>query len=611
MNLFKNIYKIILLINLLISCTFAQVINKVEPPNWWVGMKLNKIQLMVYGENLNNISASFNDKSIKVIKVHDIKNSNYAFIDIEIPSTIQQGEYTLTIKKNKKEVDFPFYILNREPIEDRHNGFSNKDAIYLIMPDRFVNADIYNDTIEGIINDYKPYDGMSRFGGDLQGIINKFDYIKELGYTSIWLNPITENNCKMSYHGYASTDLYKIDPRLGTNLLYKTLVEEAHKKDLKIIFDHIANHISINHPWIKNLPTEDWLNGTPKNYFITSHNKKAFSDLHSSKESIHRNEDGWFTPEMPDLNQRNPYVANYLIQNMIWWIEYSGLDGIREDTYPYADQKFMARWNKTILDEYPKTNIVGEAWESDPVNTAFYQKDSYLNKEFNSNLPSVMDFALMDKFQKYLSGEASIFSIYESIAKDFVYPSPNNLFTFIDNHDYQRGIFSAKGNIAKFKTAVAILLTSRGIPQVLYASELGIQGGKSHSELRFHFPGGMPDDKRDAFTKEGRTEEENDLYNFYKKLLTLRKEYPALSQGKMTHFPPVDNVYYYFKEMNSEKFFVVINGEDKEKQFDLKLVEDKIKGVKSFNNVLNDETLTPQNAKIQLKEFDIKIYKVI
>jgi glycosidase len=376
-----------------------------------------------------------------------------------------------------------------------------------------------------------------------------------------------ENNMYMSYHGYAATDLYKIDPRFGSNSLYKKLVEEAHKKGIKIILDHVSNHIGINHHWIKNTPTSDWFNGTVENHFTASHNKIAFVDIYGDSNMVNFHQQGWFTNYMPDMNQRNPFLKKYLIQNTIWWIEFSGIDGIREDTYPYNDQKYLSEWAEAILNEYPDFNIVGEIWQGTPAILSAYQtKSPVRNLEFDSNLPSVTDFALSDAIRNYLSGKGSLYKIYETISQDIVYSFPHNLVVFFDNHDLDRAMFLADRNVDKFKVTLNLLLFTRGIPVIFYGTEIGIKGGKKHGELRQPFPGGFSGDQRNAFTTDGRTPEEQEIFLYLKKLITLRKEFPVLSRGKLTHFYPMNDVYVVQKKLNEDQAIIIFTGNELKNQ---------------------------------------------
>src|SRR3990172_7117239 len=390
-------------------------------------MKNNELQLMIYGENLKDIQVASKDKQFKIKKFTQTQNSSYLFVDISLKNT-PAGNYELTFTKNKEKINLDYVIRKREFAPSRHQGFSNEDVVYLIMADRFCDGNPDNNNIDDSLDQFDADDLDGRKGGDIEGIISKLDYLKELGITSIWITPMLENNMWMSYHGYAATDLYRIDPRFGSNELYKELVNEAHKRGLKIILDHVSNHIGINHSWIKNLPESDWLNGTTENHLPAMHDKMAYLDVHGDSTIVEFTQKGWFENYMPDLNQQNPFLKNYLIQNTLWWIEFSGLDGIREDTYPYNDQKYLSEWAGAILNEYPNFNIVGEIWTGIPSIISGYQKNYPVRKKnFNSNLPAVTDFALSDAIRGYLSGEKNIYSVYETITQDIVYSDPDNL----------------------------------------------------------------------------------------------------------------------------------------------------------------------------------------
>lgn len=535
-------------------------------------MKWDTLQLMIYGDNLKDAKAEFKDRSLwdtsvtpKVLNVYSLENPSYLFVDIEIPQNLKQGNYELIFSKGDEYVFFNYWINNRETIPERHKGFNNEDVVYLIFADRFCDGNPANNTIGDSLDEFTTADLDGRKGGDIDGIISKLDYLKELGVTALWITPMLENNMWMSYHGYAATDLYKIDPRFGSNELYRMLVEEAHKRGLKIILDHVSNHIGINHYWVKNLPSKDWLNGSPENFIKVSHDKMAFLDVHGDSTIIKMNQQGWFTDYMPDLNQRNPFLIKYLIQNTLWWIEYAGINGIREDTYPYNDQKYLSEWAEAILTEYPNFNIVGEIWQGVPSVVSGYQTNSPVRKiNFDSNLPAVTDFALSDAIRDFLSDDESIYKVYETIAQDIVYSDPNNLLVFMDNHDVNRAMFVADGNIEKFKIALNLVLFTRGIPKIFYGTEIGIKGGAKHGELRQPFPGGFVDDERSAFTIKGRNETENDIYNYLQELLKLRNQYPVLSKGKLRHIYPYENVYMLIKYYEDEIAMILINsGEEK------------------------------------------------
>jgi neopullulanase len=560
---------------------------KIEPPNWWGSMKYEEVQFMLYGKNLNNLDVLRDLSELKVKKIYNADKSDYCFIDVEIPKIDRNTTYKIFLTNHADTAMIKIPVFVRESCKNCYNGFNADDVIYLITPDRFCNGDESNDINPNYVSDYPFGSEMGRHGGDIKGIINHLDYIKETGFTAIWINPVLENNSVMSYHGYAATDLYKIDERFGTNELYKNLASTAHQKGLKVIFDHINNHIGINHPWVNDPPFNDWFNGSKENHFITPHEKISVYSSYSSELTSDSTIEGWFVEEMPDLNQRNLFVAKYLIQNMLWWIEYTGLDGIREDTYPYSDQKFLSEWIAAILKEYPNFNITGEAWIEDPALLAPYQRNSKLNKRLNTNLPSLIDFGLYKAIRNFAEPNASIVRLYETLAKDFLYSDPNNLLTFADNHDIERLMYAANGDISKFKLAITFLLTTRGIPQIYYGTEIGMIGGKSHGKLREEFPGGFPRHKRSAFLKEQRTKEENQIYDAIKNLLSLRKNHSSLRSGKLIHFPPKGEMYVYLRAKEVEKILVVLNNNPRKMKLDLNAYN-KIVG--DYTKLINLET---------------------
>ncbi|PKL88451.1 MAG: alpha-amlyase [Ignavibacteriae bacterium HGW-Ignavibacteriae-2] len=611
MKKIKNILSFFSITFLITINTFAQQvrIDKIEPPNWWVGMKSNSVQLMIYGENLDGITASFNRDDLIVKKIHDTGNPFYTFIDVEISEDLRPGRYRLDVKNENSSFEINYSIWKRARSAERYQGFSNEDVIYLIMPDRFANGDPYNDFIEGYIDTMQNIPGQGRSGGDLQGIIDKLSYLKDLGITTLWLTPVTENNTFRSYHGYSSTNLYYVDPRLGSNDYYKKFVEEAHKHGLKVILDHVANHISSDHPWMKNLPTKDWINGSIKDHKPANHNKMIFNDVHADSSTIKEVCEGWFVDSMPDLNQRNSFVANYIIQNTKYWVEFTGLDGIREDTYPYADQEFMAKWAKEIMDEYPTLNIVGEVWSGEPAILAGYQGGSPLRKNYDSNLPALTDFGLRDAFIRFLQNKGGLYEIFKTLSKDYLYADPNNLVVFADNHDVARTMFYADTNVAKAKLVYHMLLTLRGIPQIFYGTEIGMIENEDHGTLRKPFPGGFPGDTRNAFMQRGRTDYENDIYNYIHQLLQIRKNSNAVTKGKLTHFPPKDDVYIYFKTYEDEIAVNIINASEKVKDIDLGGYNSFISGAKKLKNLKTGEVL--ESFKLKIEKNSAAIYGVV
>jgi len=604
-------FSVIIFFNNSFSFPQSLSVSKIEPPNWWIGMKWNSVQLMIYGKNLSNAEVKFDDKRLEVIEIKSVENTNYLFVDVFIPDDIPEGNYTLIIKKGDKEINYEYPILSREfPIES-HMGFNNEDVIYLIFADRFCDGNPSNNTIGDSLDEFTAADLDGRKGGDIEGIISKMDYLQALGISAIWVTPMLENNMWMSYHGYAATDLYNIDPRFGSNELYKNLVSEAHKRGMKVIMDHVSNHIGINHSWIENLPMDNWLNGTPENHIPANHDKMAFLDIYGDSTFVKFTTDGWFQDYMPDLNQRNTFIKRYLIQNTLWWIEYSGLDGIREDTYPYSDQKYLSEWADAIMKEYPNFNIVGEIWKGVPSIISGYQNNSPVREhKFESNLPAVTDFAFADAVRWYLSGEKSIYHFYETLAQDIVYNDPNNLVVFLDNHDIERALLIANGNIERIKVGLNLLLFTRGIPVIFYGTEIGIIGGQADGELRQPFPGGFDGDDRYAFIQSERTETENEVFNYLKELLKLRTEYPVLSKGNMRHIYSGGDLYIIIKSFEDEQAILVMNTGEKDitiQPFQFKMFLKEVKtlvNLKSDNEIqLNDGeslTITGLNAEIFL-----------
>jgi glycosidase len=596
-----------------LSVLMAQEIfvEKIEPPNWWAGMKTKQLQLMLYGKNLDQFEARFDSEKIQIKHIQRMQNDVYAFIDLEISPDINPGIYQLIVGDGNRAQFIAFPVLERQPALSRFHGFDSSDIIYLITPDRFANGDPENDVIEGMRDGYRPDDILGRHGGDIQGIINHLDYMKELGITAIWINPLLENDMDISYHGYAATDLYRIDPRFGDNQLYKKLVHIAHEKGIKIIMDHVSNHIGRSHRWMNNLPMPDWINGSSDNHLVNLHHKESLYDPHDDPTLRKNVQNGWFVNEMPDLNQKNAFLAQYLIQNTIWWIEHTGIDGIREDTYPYADLNYYSRWARSILEEYPDFNIVGEVWIHDPVFLAPFQRNSRLAKEFDSYLPSVTDFGLFEAFGRIFNRNQSIQELYNFISRDFLYSDPLNLLIFLDNHDVMRLADLVKGNRQRYKMALQILLTTRGIPQIYYGTEIALPGGTDHGEIRADFPGGFPGTERNTFKREGRTESENEIWDFVQQMIRIRKENRALSAGKLVHIPPENEFYPYFRILGGEKVFIIVNNKDEKRHFNLTKVahfipnDARMVDLKSENEIPYSE-----NMKIEIPAFDLGLYRI-
>ena len=467
------------------------------------------------------------------------------------------------------------------------------------MPDRFANGDPSNDQIK-MRTEYKVdrNDPNARHGGDLKGISDKLDYLSDLGVTAIWLNPVLENDMEGgSYHGYATTDYYRVDPRFGTNEEYAKLVSDAHAKGMKVVMDMIFNHCGSDHPWMSDIPSKDWVNNDGK-FVQTSHIKEIYFDNYASDYDKTKLTDGWFVPTMPDLNQRNRHVAKYLIQNSIWWVEYTGINGIRQDTYPYADYYMMIDWCNAISKEYPNFNIVGEAWLNNPIGTSFWQKDSKLNPH-NTQLNSVMDFRLMGLahtafFEETGEWNGGLRDIYEHLTYDFVYPDIDNVLRFLDNHDTDRFLAKMPDDLSGFKQGVTLLLTIPGIPQLYYGTEILMNGNKQKSDgyIRLDMPGGWPTDADNQFVKSGRSDLQNEAFDFLQKMLKWRKGNDVLAKGKMKHYVPQNGVYVYERYLNGKSVLVFMNGTSKNIELNLDRYTESIKGKLTGFNVLTGKTIS-------------------
>lgn len=560
-----NRFSISLLLVLLYGMISAQNINRVEPLCWWVGMKNQNLQLMVNGNNIGAADVTIDYPGVELIKVNRVENQNYLFLDLVINKNSKAGQFDIIFNfSNKQSTIYPYKLLARREESSLRKGFDSQDVVYLIMPDRFANGDQSNENVKGYNDKANRKDNYGRHGGDIQGVINNMDYFNDLGITALWLTPVLENNQpEASYHGYAITDYYKVDPRHGSNDLYQSMVDKAHQKGLKVIMDMVFNHCGHKHWWMDDLPTKDWINTWPK-FTSSNYRSSVLSDPYSSEIDKEKMSKGWFVPSMPDLNQKNPFVANYLIQNSIWWVEFANLDGIRMDTYPFSDKFFMSSWANEVMTEYPNFNIVAEAWLNDITWCSYWQKGANNRDGYDSNVPTVMDFPLMyalrNAFNEEQTWDKGIVRLYDHLSKDFLYSNPNNLLVFADNHDDSR-FFRKNDSIGSFKLTMAFLLTTRGIPQIYYGTELLMTGDKSEGDglLRVDFPGGWPDDKRNAFVSEGRTKRENEAWNYLQTILKWRKSSEVIQNGKLKHFLPEDNIYVYFRYNTNKTVMIILN----------------------------------------------------
>ena len=569
-----------------LSMNAAVKIDKIEPANWFVGMKDASLQLMVYGQGIKTAEVTTDYPGVKIDSLVRLDSPNYLLVYMNVKDA-QPGTMNLLFQQGKQKKKVAYELKVREKKGEERIGFSNADVLYMLMPDRFASGRSDNDQIKGM----RPYkndrsEPSLRHGGDLEGIRQHLDYFKELGVTALWFTPVLENNSPdnglfSTYHGYATTDYYRVDPRFGSNEEYRRLCDEAHEKGLKIVMDMIFNHSGFEHPWVKDMPTKDWLN-TPEwlkgtnlddqtqmtvgdHYLQTSYKLTPVVDPYASKVDMRETVDGWFVPTMPDLNQRLTWVMDYLIQNSIWWIETVGIDGIRMDTYPYADADGMARWMKRIHLEYPHFNTVGETWVTEPAYTAAWQKDSKLSNR-NSYLPTVMDFAFYDRINQAKHEETDDWwkgfnRIYNSLVYDYLYPNPSSVMAFLDNHDTDRFLGNGKDSTA-LKQALALLLTINRIPQLYYGTEILMNGTKEKTDgnVRQDFPGGFPGDSKNAFTREGRTKAENAMFDWLSRLLHWRQGNEVITKGSQTQFIPYKGIYVIARQYQGKTVLTILNG---------------------------------------------------
>lgn len=590
-----------LLLSLIICLLFPGFLSAkgitAEPAFWWSGMKNPELQLMVYGENIASFRPSVSYPGVKLKSSVALESPNYLLVYLDVENA-QPGTFDITFTKDKKQIKMPYELKARKKDACKIKGFDSSDVLYLIMPDRFANGDPSNDNLV-MKTAYKTdrNDPSARHGGDLAGIEKHLDYIEDLGVTAIWLNPVLENDMQGgSYHGYATTNYYRVDPRFGTNEDYVRLIDKTHAKGMRVVMDMIFNHCGSDHIWMKDVPSKDWFNNLDK-YVETSHVKEVYFDPYASEYDTKRMVDGWFVPSMPDLNQRNPHVATYLIQNSIWWIEYSGVDGIRQDTYPYADYKMMVDWCNAIYREYPDYNIVGEAWMNQTMGTAFWQKDSKLNERGNTMLKSVMDFRLMGLSHSAFFGDAGgMQALYEHLAYDYAYADIYNVLRFLDNHDTDRFLPAMPEKLDAFKQGIAFMLTIPGIPQFYYGTELLMNGTKQKGDgyIRLDVPGGWPGDAVNQFEASGRTDIQNEAWNYMQKLLKWRKGNEVIAKGKMKHFVPQNGVYVYTRNLNGKQVVVIMNGNAKESVLPLDRYDEILKGYTSGKDVITGKVVSLQ-----------------
>ena len=622
-----------LLLGTTLTMNAAVKIDRIEPTDWYVGLKDASLQLMVYGKDIKTADVSTDYPGVKIDSLVRLDSPNYLLVYMNVRDA-QPGTMTLLFQQGKQKKKVAYQLKAREKKGEERIGFSNADVLYMLMPDRFASGRTDNDQVKGM----RPYKNdrtqpSLRHGGDLEGIRQHLDYFKELGVTALWFTPVLENDSpdhgtQSTYHGYATTNYYRVDPRFGSNEEYRQLCDEAHAKGLKIVMDMIFNHSGYEHPWTLDMPSKDWLNTPewllPENqakavemktmdgaakvndkYLQTSYKLTPVMDPYASKIDLHETVDGWFVPTMPDLNQRNPHVIKYLIQNSIWWIETVGIDGIRMDTYPYADRDAMAQWMKVISEEYPNFNTVGETWVTEPAYTAAWQKDSHLTDR-NSYLPTVMDFAFYDRINQAKNEETDAWwngfnRIYNSLVYDYLYANPSNVMAFLENHDTDRFLGEGKDTVA-LKQALALLLTINRTPQLYYGTEVLMNGTKrvTDGNVRKDFPGGFPGDTKNCFTREGRTQAENAMFDWLSRLLHWRQGNDVIIKGKQTQFIPFNGIYVIARQYQGKTVMTILNGNHKQADMQLDRYAEVIGNATAAKDVITGRTVK-LDKKLSLK----------
>ncbi|MDE3182113.1 MAG: cyclomaltodextrinase N-terminal domain-containing protein [Bacteroidota bacterium] len=585
------------------------------PTNWWTGMKWNHVQIMIHGNDIGNANAyTINYPGVKLEKAEKVENKNYVFLDIFISSSTKPGILKINVKKKGSTFIINFPIKKRRTGNGTAfaQGVTSKDLIYLIMPDRFSNGDTTNDRIPGMRDQSLDRDTVyARHGGDLKGIENHLDYLKSLGVTTLWLNPVIENDMPdRTEHGYAFTDHYKIDPRIGGEKAYQELIDAVHSKHMKMIQDAVYNHVGSYHFTVLDPPMKDWLHQWPT-YTNTNYKDQVLFDPYASKKEKKIMSDGWFTRQMPDLNQENPYVANFLIQHALWTVEEFGIDGWRIDTYIYNNLDFMNRCNKALMDEYPKITMFGETWVHGVLNQSYFVQNNF-NIPFKSNLQAPADFqtlwAITDAMTKDFGWTDGVNELYTTLAQDFVYKDPMRNVIFLDNHDLSRFYSVVDTSMLKYKAALAWLLTCRGIPELYYGDEIGMQGFTfpNDGHVRLDFPGGWPGDPVNKFTAAGRTPREDSIWNYIEKLANFRKNSAAIITGKMMQFEPKeDGLYVFFRYDSKQTIMTILNTSKKKSEVHINYYSERTSGFSKMKNIetgevspLSDFTLMPMQSGV-------------
>lgn len=581
----------------------AQEVERIEPPFWWTGFEHRELQLMLHGNNISLLTPAVDHAGVSINRVVRVESPNYLFVYLDIEPDAEPGTFDIVFSEGDYTLTRTYELRQKSTDPEHAKGFSSADAIYLIMPDRFANGDPDNDEFYFLDDKLDRSDPYGRHGGDLKGIENHLDYIEEMGFTSVWLNPVLENAMPVaSYHGYATTDYYSVDPRLGTNEQFRELTATMRARGIGMIMDQVMNHIGSGHWWMDDLPTSDWLN-FQDDPVMTEHRRTTNMDPYASEFDRKVHADGWFVESMPDLNQRNPLLADYLIQTSIWWVEYLGLQGIRMDTWPYPDKQFMSEWSRRVMQEYPDFNIVGEEWSELPAVTAYWQRGQHNHDGYVSYLPSVFDFPVQGAFIRALMSDPASYngvwvSLYELVALDFLYPDPMNLVIFADNHDMDRIYTQLEENFDLYRMAMVYYATMRGIPMFFYADEIlaSHMGTSSHGALRSDFPGGWEGDVVNAFTGEGLTAKQREAQQLVGKLLNWRKNNVTIHRGNFMHFAPIKNAYVYFRYDDHSTIMVILNRDEEPVTVETARFDERIGDATHGTDVLTGKRFNIENS---------------
>lgn len=589
------------------AACFAQEAPEVYPTHWWVGMKNPNLQLMIHQKDIAKQIPMMKlpagglklAQGVTLTGMHTAENPNYVFLDLQIEKAAEPGMKTLSFPSSKGLAKIQYELKSRRPGAGTQfaQGINASDLVYLIMPDRFSNGDPSNDRVAGYRDQSLNRDSIFlRHGGDLQGVINHLDYLKDLGVTTVWLTPVLENDMPhRTEHGYAITNHYTVDKRLGGNDLYKKLSEEVHKRGMKLVQDAVYNHSGLYNFFIQDMPMKDWVHQWPV-YTNTTYKDQPLMDVHASQFDEKVMSDGWFTRQMPDLNQGNPFLANYLIQNALWSVEEFGVDGWRIDTYIYNDLPFMNRCNQALIEEYPNMTMFGETWVHGVLNQAYFTENKLTDVKFKSNLPGVTDFqtnlyGINPALTQPFGWTEGVNRLYQTLADDFIYQHPMNHVVFLDNHDMTRFLSQVGEDADKLKMGIGWLLTTRGIPQLYYGTEVLMKGvANPDGYVRLDFPGGWPGDKQNKFTKQGRSEKEDSVFSWTKTIANFRKNSSAVKTGKLMQFVPVDWVYTYFRYDEKQTVMVVMNTDTKEKTVSLDRFAERTNGFATARNIVSGAT---------------------